>query len=33
MLDYLIGRDKRRELGYRGNESYQILGGDCTGLE
>jgi len=33
MLDYLIGRDNRREVGYRGKEGYQILGGDCTGLE
>jgi hypothetical protein len=32
MLDYLIGRESRRELGYRAAEGYQLLGGDCTGI-
>jgi hypothetical protein len=33
MLDYLIATNSRRELGYRGAEGYQVLGGDCTGLD
>jgi hypothetical protein len=33
MLDYLIARDSRRELGYRGVMGYQVLGGDCTGMD
>jgi hypothetical protein len=33
MLDYLIAKDSRRELGYRGGMGYQVLGGDCTGLD
>jgi hypothetical protein len=33
MLDYLIAKDSRRELGYRGAKGYQLLGGDCTGLD